>query len=133
MASKLAQKTSTRHICVHLICKETTTNEDWRVVFYMMSTFSFFQFLLLAGFILFCGKGKCSVDGKFKSPQGELLPVHKGARTANVCKGEPDGHYIDAHNPYGYITCLGGQTYRRNCAPGLMWDNNKKSCVRQFK
>ncbi|KAJ7340421.1 Endochitinase 1 [Desmophyllum pertusum] len=72
-----------------------------------------------------------STDGKLKSPQGET--EHPGARTANVCDGEPDGDYIDAHNPYSYITCLGGQTYRKNCPPGKMWDNNSKSCAWQLK
>lgn len=52
---------------------------------------------------------------------------------ANVCKGAADGDYIDVHNPYGYITCVGGQTFRKNCSPGMKWDNISKSCVRQFK
>ena len=51
----------------------------------------------------------------------------------NVCTGVPDGDYADIHNPYGYITCQGGHTIRKNCPPGKMWDTETKSCVMQLK
>ena len=59
---------------------------------------------------------------------------HSGTGKACVtsCKGLPKGTYQSCSHCYVFVKCDGKGNMRDNrpCAYGLMWDNNKKQCVR---
>ncbi|XP_058964151.2 uncharacterized protein [Pocillopora verrucosa] len=115
-----------------------------------MSSVCLVQYAVLVNLIVLCAatlntatteqsfsqKGHAQTQGKSKVLPPRTLPGdinHAGAKIGNVCTGVPDGDYADIHNPYGYITCQGGHTIRKNCPPGKMWDTETKSCVMQLK
>ncbi|XP_022784106.1 uncharacterized protein LOC111324741 isoform X2 [Stylophora pistillata] len=99
-----------------------------------MSSVCLFQYAVLVNLIVLCGYAQTQGQSKLLPLRTLLGDInHKGAKTVNLCAGVADGDYADIHNPYGYITCRGGQTIRKICPPGKMWDTETKSCVMQLK
>lgn len=46
----------------------------------------------------------------------------------DFCKGKEDGLYADPNNPAGFIQCVGGETYYKDCPDGLVWNDEIKNC-----
>ena len=48
--------------------------------------------------------------------------------TTDFCEDKEDGDYADPNNPEGYITCLRGIAYPKDCAADLVWNDDLKVC-----